>query len=333
MSGMTSLDVLTAMDRVRKQVVRTPLLTSAAFDALVGRRVWVKDETKQRTGSFKFRGALYALSTLSKAERAAGVIAGSSGNHAQALALAARLHKAKATVVIPGDAPAAKREAVEALGARVIAYDRRRDRRDYLVHQIAAGSGQTIVPSSDHRAIIAGAGTVAFEMLQEAHDLAAVLVPVGGGGLLAGTALAAAHRSGLRVIGVEPVTANDTQLSLRSGRRTPIPAPDTIADGLRHTEPARLPFEIIRHLVHDIVTVPEGLIAEAMAHLWRYYRTAAEPSGAVALAGLMQAAGRLPDGPIGVVVSGGNTDWPVYRQLLDIGMERTERNLDAPLLH
>lgn len=330
-SGMTSANVLGAAELLRRQAVRTPMLTSAAFDALLGgRRVLVKAENQQRTGSFKFRGAYHALATMSSGQRSAGVIAASSGNHAQALALAAHLHHTPATVVIPSDAPNSKRAAIEALHARIITYDRHRDRRDALVHVSAHRMGLTLVPSSNDRAVIAGAGTVAWEMLQEAHDLAAILVPVGGGGLAAGTALAAAgHNPRLRVIGVEPATANDTHRSLRSGRRTPIPPPDTIADGLRHTEPAPLPFEINQHLLHDVVTVPEGAIADAMAYLWRYYRTAAEPSGAVALAGLIRAADRLPDGPVGVVVSGGNVDWPAYRTLLDIAMERTERNCDA----
>jgi threonine dehydratase len=332
---LTSDNVLMAMEVIRHAVVRTPMVTSADFDGLVGRRVWVKDESKQGTGSFKFRGAYYAVATATSAERSAGFISGSSGNHAQALALAAHLHNTSATVVIPSDAPAAKRSAIEAFGARIVTYDRRRDRRDALVQQIACRTGLTVVPSSNHRGVIAGAGTVAWEMLQEVNDLVALFVPVGGGGLAAGSALAAAaHNPRLRVIGVEPATANDTHRSLRNGRLTPIPPPDTIADGLRHTEPARIPFEINKRLLHSVVTVPEGAIVDAMAYLWRYYSTAAEPSGAVALAGLLQVADRLPDGPVGVVLSGGNVDWPSYRTLLDIAMERTERNPDAaPVLH
>ncbi|MEV0487384.1 pyridoxal-phosphate dependent enzyme [Streptomyces sp. NPDC050508] len=328
--GVTSDNVLMAMEVVRREAVRTPMVASAVFDEIVGRRVWVKDETKQRTGSFKFRGAYYAVATASSDQRNAGFIAGSSGNHAQALALAARLHDASATVVIPSDAPASKRSAIEAFGARIFPYDRRRDRREALVQQIAYRSGLTVVPSSDHREVIAGAGTVAWEMLQEVNDLVAIVVPVGGGGLAAGSALAAlGHNPRLRVIGVEPATADDTHRSIKSGRLTSIRPPDTIADGLRHTEPALIPFGINKSLLHDVVTVPEGAIADAMAYLWRYYRTAAEPSGAVALAGLLQVADRLPDGPVGVVVSGGNVDWPDYRKLLDIAMDRTERNPHA----
>ncbi|MFJ2240970.1 threonine/serine dehydratase [Streptomyces sp. NPDC087859] len=322
--------MLYAVERLRGIAVRTPLLTSAAFDDLVGRRVVVKAENQQRTGSFKFRGAYTAVAALSERDREAGVIGASSGNHAQALALAARLLNTKATVVIPADAPSAKVEAIGVLGARIVTYDRRNDRRDTLVHQIAYRDQLTVVPSSDHRSVIAGAGTVAWEMLQETPDLVAILVPVGGGGLAAGTALAAqGHNPRLTVIGVEPATANDTHLSLRAGKRVPIPPPATIADGLRHTEPAQLPFEINKKLLADVVLAPEASIADAMAHLRRDYRTTAEPSGAVALAGLLRAADRLPDGPVGVVVSGGNVNWSTYRKLLDIAMDRTGRTPHA----
>ncbi|MFD3842460.1 threonine/serine dehydratase [Streptomyces sp. NPDC058642] len=220
---MTSHDVLYAVERLRGMAVRTPLLTSAAFDDFVGRRVVVKAENQQRTGSFKFRGAYNTVAALSERDREAGVIGASSGNHAQALALAARLLNTKATVVIPADAPNAKVEAIQVLGARIVTYDRLNDRRDTLVHQIAYRDQLTVVPSSDHRSVIAGAGTVAWEMLQETPDLVAILVPVGGG-LAAGTALAAqGHNPRLKVIGVEPATANDTHLSLRAGKRVPIP--------------------------------------------------------------------------------------------------------------
>ncbi|MGW3938420.1 threonine ammonia-lyase [Streptomyces phaeochromogenes] len=230
------------------------------------------------------------------------------------------------------DVPAGKRAALEALGARVVPYHRHRDRREAMVHRIALRDGQVIVPSANDHAVIAGAGTVAWEMLQEVHDLAAILVPVGGGGLTAGAALAASGQD-VKVIGVEPAAADDTRRSLRAGYRVPIPPPSTIADGLGHTEPAMLPFEINRRLLADVVTVSEQAIADAMAYLWRHYRSAAEPSGAVAFAGLLQAADRLPDGPVGVVLAGGNVDWPTYRRLLDDAMEPTERSIHvAPVL-
>lgn len=186
-----------------------------------------------------------------------------------------------------------------------------------------------IVPSANDPMVVAGAGTVGWEMLQEAHDLAAILVPVGGGGLAACIALVAAGQ-GVKVIGVEPGAADDTFQSLRAGHLVPIPPPTTVADGLGHTQPATLPFEINRRLLSDVITVPEQAIGEAMAYLWRHYRSAAEPSGAVAFAGLLHAADLLPEGAVGVVLSGGNVDWPAYRSLLDNALERTEGNSSAP---
>ncbi|WP_319368249.1 threonine/serine dehydratase [Streptomyces scabiei] len=325
---MASTDVLNAVQRLRGVTIRTPMLTSPAADADLGRQVWVKAENLQRTGSFKLRGAYNAVACLEQTQRGPGVIAASSGNHAQALALAAHLHQVPATVVIPADAPAAKKEAIDALGARSISYDRHRQRRDAIVHRIARRDGLAIVPSANDHAVIAGAGTVGWEMLQEVHDLAAILVPVGGGGLAAGVALAASGQR-VKVIGVEPDVADDTLRSLSAGHLCPIPPPKTVADGLGHTEPAALPFEINRRLLADVITVSEQAIGEAMAYLWRYYRSAAEPSGAVAFAGLLQAADRLPDGPVGVVLSGGNVDWPAYRSLLDIAWDRAEGESSA----
>ncbi|WP_329894831.1 threonine ammonia-lyase [Streptomyces sp. SP17KL33] len=325
---MASTEVQRAVQRLRGVVVRTPLLTSPAVDARLGRRVWVKAENLQRTGSFKLRGAYNAVVCLEESRRAAGVLAASSGNHGHALALAASLHQVQATVVIPADAPVAKRGAIEALGARIVCYDRRRQRRDEIVHRIAQRDGSAIVPSADDPMVVAGAGTVGWEMLQEVHELAAILVPVGGGGLAAGVALAASGQ-GVKVFGVEPEAADDTFQSLRAGHLVPIPSPVTVADGLGHTQPAGLPFEINRRLLCGVITVPEQAIGEAMAYLWRHYRSAAEPSGAVAFAGLLHAADRLPEGPVGVVLSGGNVDWPAYRRLLDIALERTEGNSDA----
>ncbi|MFJ7905207.1 threonine/serine dehydratase [Streptomyces sp. NPDC096198] len=327
---ITSQDVLRAAQKLQGVAVRTPLLTSAAFDGLVGRQVLLKAENQQLTGSFKFRGAYNAVGNLNESQRHRGVIGGSSGNHAQALALAARQLHTKATVVIPGDAPAAKTDAIKALGARIITYDRIREQRDAIVYETAHSKGLAIIPSSNHRSVIAGAGTVAWEMVQDAPRLAVILVPIGGGGLAAGTVLAAhAYNPRLKVIGVEPVTANDTHRSLRAGRAVLIPPPATIADGLRHTRPESLPFEIIKSLISDVITVPEGAIVDSMAYLWSHYHTAAEPSGAVALAALLHAPRSLPDGPVGVVVSGGNADWAEYRTLLDIAMERKERNAHA----
>ncbi|MFF3460702.1 threonine/serine dehydratase [Streptomyces sp. NPDC002730] len=332
MLSLTSHDVQSAAQRLRRVAVRTPLLSSSTVDELLGRSVVIKAENVQRTGSFKMRGAYNAVASLPPQARAAGVIGASSGNHAQALALAAHLFEVPATVVIPVDAPAVKVQAIKALGAAITTYDRRTGCREAIVHQLAAERGLTIVPSANSPAVIAGAGTAAWEMLQDAPDLVAILVPVGGGGLAAGSALAAAGRHPrLQVIGVEPAVADDTRQSLHFGEPVTIPTPVTIADGLGHTTPPRLTFEINRALLADVVTVEETAIADAMAYLWRHYRAAAEPSGAVAFAGLLRVVERLPDGPVGVILSGGNVDWTSYKNLLDLAMERTESHA-APLL-
>ena len=328
--SLTHLEVLYAAQRLRHVAIRTPVLSSSLIDDLVGRRVSLKMENQQLTGSFKFRGAYNAVGSLPELKRKAGVIGASSGNHGQAIALAARLLGTSATVVLPDDAPAAKRTAIEALRARVVTYRRGVDNRDITVQEIAHRERLTVVPSSDHPAVIAGAGTAALELLQALPDLAAILVPVGGGGLAAGTAIVArAYSPHLKVFGVEPVTANDTQRSLRAGHRTRISTPATIADGLRHTEPAPLPFAINHQYLTDVITVPEGDIVEAMASLWRNYKVVAEPSGAVAFAGLLRAAHRLPEGRIGVIVSGGNVDWGSYRTMLDIAIDRQGRRIHA----
>ncbi|MFF3406699.1 threonine/serine dehydratase [Streptomyces sp. NPDC002742] len=309
----------------------TPLVSSATVNERLGRTVWVKAENQQMTGSFKIRGAYSALVMMGSGQRSRGVICASSGNHALAIAQAAHMFEVPAIVVVPEDIPAVKRQTIEALGARIITYDRRTGRRDALVHTFAHRHGMTIVPSADDPWVIAGAGTVAWEMIQEVPDLAAILVPVGGGGLAAGSALAATGHTQLRVFGVEPAVADDTRRSFRVGERISIPSPVTIADGLGHAQPAALPFDINRRLLADVVTVSEEAISEAMAYLWRHYRLAAEPSGAVALAGLLHACDRLPDGPVGVVLSGGNVDWSVYRQLLDTAMPRMENHAPAVL--
>lgn len=327
--------VLNAADTLREVASRTPMLTSGALNEQLGRRVWVKAENQQVTGSFKFRGAYNALAALAPQDRSRGVIGASSGNHATALARAAQLFEVPAVVVVPDDIPEVKRQAITNLGARVLSYDRRSGRRDAMVHQLAYENGLVIVPSANHERVIAGAGTVGWEMLEEIPTLTTLLVPVGGGGLAAGTAVAAAgHDPSVKVIGVEPASADDTLRSLSVGRLIPIPPPVTIADGLGHSEPARIPFEINRRLLADLVTVPEEAIAAAMAYLFRYFRLVVEPSGAVAFAGLLQSLDRLPSGPVGVVVSGGNVDWGIYRAQLDHAMTRMETPAHAAaLLH
>jgi threonine dehydratase len=329
-------DVLTAVARLRDVGVRTPLLASEEVDRIVGHRVLVKAETSQRTGSFKFRGAYNAMAALSEDQRERGVIGASSGNHALALALSGKLLGASVTVVVPDDAPVAKAERIRALRARILTYDHRDPLgRDAIVHETARRHHLTVVPSASHPKVVAGAGTTAYEMFEDVPDLSAILVPVGGGGLAAGTALVARSvRPAAKVYGVEPVQAADTHFSVRAGRVLSIPPPRTVADGLRHTRPPALTFEINRRLLADVITVAESEIANAMACLWREYRIVAEPSGAVAFAGLLKSGRRLPDGSVGVIVSGGNVDWPVYRMLVDIATDRDARRRHADrLLH
>lgn len=322
---MSIHQILGAVENLRGIAVRTPILTSAVLNEQLGRTVWVKAENQQLTGSFKLRGAYNALALLDAEVRRRGVVGASSGNHATALALAARRLEVPVTVVVPEDMPSVKRQAIEALGARIVPYGRFSGRRDALVHEIAGRGGMTIVPSANDERVIAGAGTVGWEMLQELPDLTTLLVPVGGGGLAAGTAVAAsAHDPGLRVFGVEPAAADDTHRSLQAGRLISIAPPCTIADGLGHTEPASIPFRINQRLLAGVVTIPEEAISEAMAHLWRLFRLVAEPSGAVAFAGLLHTVDRLPDGPVGVVVSGGNVDWNTYKTQVDTAMTRME---------
>jgi threonine dehydratase len=268
----------------------------------------------QRAGSFKFRGAYNALASLSGACRQRGVIGASSGNHAQALALAGRLLAVPVTVVIPRDAPPAKLRGARALGAHVVTYDRYREDRDQITAALADQHGYTVIPSADHLAVMAGAGTVALELLRQAPGLAVILVPVGGG-LAAGTAIAAKTISGgITVIGVEPQTAADTAASLRAGHRLALPGvPDTIADGLRHTTPAGLPWQINQTLLDDVVTVSDHHIARAMRWAFDHVKIVAEPSGATALAAVTSP--DLPPGPIGVVISGGSVDYGTFRAI------------------
>ena len=310
---LTAADVRQAQRRLHGVAAATPALSSPALDSLLGHSVVCKAEALQRTGSFKFRGAYNALAALSQARSQHGVVGASSGNHAQALALAGRLLDVPVTVVVPRDAPDAKVNGARSLGARIVRYDRHTDDRDAITSALAAEHGYTIVPSADDRSVMAGAGTATLELLRQAPGLTMILVPVGGGGLAAGTAVAAkAINRHITVIGVEPRTGADTAASVRAGHRVTLPAvPDTIADGLRHTSPARLPWEVNKVLLDDVVTVADDDIAQAMRWAFDHLKIVAEPSGAVALAAL--AGGGLPPGPAGVIVSGGSVDYRTFR--------------------
>ncbi len=266
----------------------------------------LKAESFQRGGAFKFRGAYNRLSQLSPAQRAAGVVAYSSGNHGGAVALAARLLGIDAVVVVPANGSAAKLAAIEGYGAELRRYDPVSERREEVAAAIAAERSLTIIPPFDDYDIMAGQGTVGLELAQDVPDLTQVLVPVGGGGLIAGVASAVKGlQPGVAVIGVEPEGAADTSKSLRAGHRVNIGEADTIADGLRASEPGELTFEVNSRLVDDVVTVPEDAIVEAMQFCFSRLKIVVEPSGAVPLAALRSGAVRAA-GRTAVVLSGGN---------------------------
>ncbi len=302
-------DVRDAAARLDGVARRTPVLTSRTLDALVGAEVFVKAENFQRAGAFKFRGAYNAVSRLSPDRLAKGVAAYSSGNHAQATALAARELGTGAVILMPEDAPRSKREATAGYGAEIVTYDRYTQDRTALGRALADDRGLALIPPYDHPHVIAGQGTAALELLDETGELDALVVPVGGGGLLAGSAIAAkALHPAIRVIGVEPESGDDTKRSLESGERVTIPVPRTIADGQAVPAPGEITFAVNRRLVEGIALVGDDEIVRAMRFAFERLKVVLEPSGASALAALM--AGRVDDPPrrIGVIASGGNID-------------------------
>ena len=306
---VTLADVRAAAGRIRPIAHRTPVLTSRCFDAEAGTRVFLKCENFQRGGSFKIRGAANLIFSLPDEDVPRGVVAFSSGNHAQAVAIAARSRNMKATVVMPLDAPRMKVEATAANGAEIITFDRFRDDREAVARNITERTGAVLVRPFDDERILTGQGTTALELLDDYPDLDAIIAPVGGGGLVSGCAIAAHGLSSrMRVFGSEPETANDTQQSLRAGKRVEIPAPDTIADGLRSPSPGVVTFPIIQELVEDVITVSEEEILAAMRFIATRLKIMVEPSGAVAAAAVLFR--KLPPGigTIGVILSGGNMD-------------------------
>lgn len=302
-------DIRAAAARIRGVAHRTPVMTSRWFDQAAGRRAVFKCENLQRGGAFKIRGAANFVFSIPQDDLARGVVAFSSGNHAQAVAIAAKEAGARATLVMPLDAPKLKVESTRANGAEIIFYDRLKDDREALARRIAAERGCTVVPPFDHPWIIAGQGTAALELLEQAPDIDALIVPVGGGGLISGCAIAArAIHPSVRIFGVEPEDGNDTYLSRREGRRVSIPPPETIADGLRAQTPGAVTFPVVQQLVDDIVLVSDEEIREAVRFLLTRLKILVEPSGAVGAAALL--ARRLPPEirRAGVVLSGGNVD-------------------------
>ncbi|MCH0565689.1 MULTISPECIES: pyridoxal-phosphate dependent enzyme [unclassified Streptomyces] len=317
---LTLDDVRDAAARIKGAVHRTPVVRSRTLDALVGAEVFLKCENFQRMGAFKFRGAYHAASRLAPEQRARGIAAYSSGNHAQAVALVARELGTTAVIVMPEDAPRAKRAATEGYGAEVVTYDRYSGDRVAIAGALAAERGLTLIPPYEHPHIMAGQGTAALELLEEAGELDALVVPVGGGGLMAGSATAAKGlRSGIRMIGVEPEAGDDTRRSLAAGRRVAVPVPRTIADGQALEIPGELTFSVNRRLVDEIALVSDDEIRAAMRFAFERLKIVLEPSGATPLAVLLSGrAGRLPR-RVGLILSGGNIDAERFARLCGAG--------------
>lgn len=315
-------DVRDAARRLAGVAHRTPVLRSRTLDALAGAEIHLKCENFQRVGAFKFRGAYNALSRLSAQQLARGVAAYSSGNHAQAVALAARELGSRAVIVMPEDAPASKVAATAGYGAEIVRYDRYTGDRAALGRRLAEERGLTLIPPYDHPHVIAGQGTAALELIEETGPLDALLAPVGGGGLMAGSALAAtALAPGIRMIGVEPAAGDDTRRSLAAGHPVTIPVPHTIADGQAVERPGELTFAVNRRLLDSVVLVSDDEIRAAMKLAFERLKIVTEPSGAAALAALL--AGRVepsgrssPPRRIGVIVSGGNIGLERFLELM-----------------
>jgi threo-3-hydroxy-L-aspartate ammonia-lyase len=310
-------DVRAAAERLKGVAHRTPVLTSRTLDERVGAEVFLKAENFQRIGAFKFRGAYNAISRLTAEQLGAGVAAYSSGNHAQAVALAARLAGTSAVILMPEDAPPTKVAATRGYGAEVVTYDRYTQDRAALAQELATERGRTLIPPYDNYDVMAGQGTVALELLEEVGHLGALLVPVGGGGLMAGCATAATLMCpGIRMIGVEPAAGDDHARSLAAGERVEIAVPRTIADGQAISTPGELTFAVNRRLVESFELVSDEEIVAAMAFAFERLKIVLEPSGASALAALL--AGRIHGMPerVGVVLSGGNVGLERFRELL-----------------
>jgi len=318
MNAITIDDVREAARRLKGHIHRTPVITSRSFDEASAHRVFFKCENLQRAGAFKIRGALNKLLTLTDEERKRGVVGFSSGNHAQGVALAARLTGASAIILMPTDAPASKVAATRGYGAEVVFYDRQSEDREARAKDLVAKTGRALVPPYDDPAIMAGQGTAALELLEEVADLDALLTPMGGGGLMAGcSTVATSLRPSMKIYGVEADTANDTYLSFKKGERVSIAPPPTIADGIRNLSPGALTFPINKRTLTDVLLVSDKEIEEAVRFLLLRAKILVEPTGAVPAAALL--AGRLPmpkGSRVGVVLSGGNIDPALLADIL-----------------
>ncbi len=318
MASLTLDEVQAAARRLHGRIHRTPVVSCQSFDDASGYRVFFKCESLQRAGAFKIRGALNKLLSLPPEERARGVVAYSSGNHAQGVALAARMTGTTAVICMPSDAPPLKLAATRGYGAEVVFYDRQRDDRAALAARVAAETGRVLVPPYDDYAIMAGQGTAALELFEDVPSLDALVAPIGGGGLMAGCGtVAKALRPQIAVVGVEADSANDTYLSLQKGERVTIAPPPTIADGIRVTSPGALTFPILQERVSEVSLVTDEEIVAAVRFLALRARLVVEPTGAVGAAAVLQ--GHLPaarGARVGVVLSGGNIDPALLARIL-----------------
>lgn len=308
-----------ARERLRGHAHVTPIITSRTLDQQVGAQVFLKCENLQQVGAFKFRGAYNAISQLSDAEKARGVLAYSSGNHAQAVARVGQLLGVRTTIVMPTNAPATKRAATEGYGATVVAYDPQTTDRAALAQKLADEYGYAVVPPYDHAGVIAGQGTAALEMLDELKTLDMLLVPCGGGGLLSGSAVAAkGMAASCKVIGIEPALGDDATRSFRTKTLHTVHNPPTIADGTRTASLGQLTFPLVLEYVDDMQTVSEEAIMDAVRFLFYRTKLVVEPSGALGVAALLSGAVQA-QGRVGVILSGGNIDGPTMTTILNAG--------------
>lgn len=319
---ITAADIAKAAEILQNHAIRTPVMTSRQADEIAGAQLFFKCENFQRIGAFKFRGAFNAISQLTPAQRQAGVIAFSSGNHAQAMALAARELGVNVTIVMPHDAPAAKLAATRGYGANVVIYQRQTEDREAITRQLATEQGLTVIPPYDYPQVMAGQGTAAKELIEEVGPLDVLLVCTGGGGLLSGCAIAAHHWSpGCRVFGVEPEAGNDVQQAFRSGEKVWIPVPKTIADGAQTQQVGNLTFPIIQHYVEDILTVTDKQLCQQMRFFMERMKIVVEPTGCLAAAAAMNRVIDLRGKKVGVIVSGGNIDVDKIGQYLAMAQD------------
>ena len=311
-------DVLSAAQRLKGHAHRTPVLQSRSLNDRLGLQVFFKCENFQRMGAFKFRGGFNALSRFTSAQRQAGVVAYSSGNHAQAIALSAQILAIPATIVMPHDASPAKLAATRGYGANVVGYDRYSEDAMAIAQSLATQQGMTFIPPFDHADVLCGQGTAALELFEEVGELDSLFVCLGGGGLLSGSALSArAKAPQCHLVGVEPEAGNDVQQSFRKGDRVRIATPQTIADGAQTPMVGAITFEIIRRLVNDIHTVTDAQLIDTMRFYAERMKMVVEPTGCLSLAAVIQAAPQLKGQRVGVIISGGNVDLTRFAQLLE----------------